>query len=329
MTGDVVRWGFIGAGFIASQALAPATHAAEHATLQAAAAREEARARRLGPGRVHTTYRAVLDDDDVDAVYISLSNEAHLPWIVESLRAGKHVLCEKPLTLNATECAAAHAAATSSGRLLVEATWTRWHPRYRRAGDLLADGAAGSVRSVQGAFTFDGVPDGNYRLQADRGGGALLDVGPYLLWPLVDWCSHEWTSVEAASRQHRDGVDLTTDVFLGAPGCTARLHASIHEPEHQELQISAESLTLTWGSPAHTSWHAESSLTLDDGTRVWTERFAPCDAYRLMVEDVSLAVLGETAGGLPTRNQSLATAELIDAIAGAQRPAQRADPAGT
>jgi xylose dehydrogenase (NAD/NADP) len=321
-----VRWGFIGAGFVASRALAPAVHAARLATLQVAAARDLARAEHLEPERPTDSYQDVVDAPDVDAIYISLTNEAHLPWILKALRAGKHVLCEKPLTLSHAECTTAFAVAAECSRLLVEATWTRWHPRHRRADQLLSSGLAGPVRSLQSAFSFEGVPDGNYRLDPGRGGGALLDLGPYLLWPVVDWFPPRWSSVSGSAEVNRLGADLTTTVTLADSGREASLHASITEPERQILRVTTGSHTLSWSSPAHTSWHAASSLTISEGGAQWTEQFASCDPYRLMVEDVSLAVLGDEPTFMPSAAQSLAAAELVDQIAaGVTRVAAAAD----
>ena len=99
----VVNWGFLGAGFVASRGLAPAVHASRGANLYAVASRDEKRSATLEPERVHATYDDLLADERVDAVYISLSNSQHLEWVTKSLEAGKHVLCEKPLGLNASE----------------------------------------------------------------------------------------------------------------------------------------------------------------------------------------------------------------------------------
>jgi len=98
-----VNWGFLGAGYVASRGLAPAVHASRGATLYAVASRDEQRSATLEPKRVHASYKALLADERVDAVYISLSNGQHLEWVTKSLEAGKHVLCEKPLGLNAQE----------------------------------------------------------------------------------------------------------------------------------------------------------------------------------------------------------------------------------
>jgi len=118
-----VNWGFLGAGFVASRGLAPAVHASRGAHLYAVASRDEQRSTSLEPERVHATYDSLLADERVDAVYISLSNSQHREWVTKSLDAGKHVLCEKPLGLNAQETEEMFATASRSGRLLVEAVW--------------------------------------------------------------------------------------------------------------------------------------------------------------------------------------------------------------
>jgi predicted dehydrogenase len=175
-TREPVRWGFLGAGFVASRGLAPAVHAADGAVLQASR-QDEHRAAALEPVRATTSYAEVCTADDVDAVYLSLPNDDHLPWVLEALAAGKQVLCEKPLGLDAAQVARMAAAAESADRLLVEASWNRWHPRTRRVEALLAD-VAGPL-DVRAWFTFPGVPADTDRLDPGRGGGALLDVGCY------------------------------------------------------------------------------------------------------------------------------------------------------
>jgi predicted dehydrogenase len=149
-----VNWGFLGAGFVASRGLAPAVHAAGGAHLYAVASRDEARSATLEPERVHASYDALLADEHVDAVYISLSNSQHIEWVTKSLEAGKHVLCEKPLGLDAAETEAMFDCATRNGRLLIEAVWGRWHPRFARMVQLVSSGAIGDIEHIETAFTF-------------------------------------------------------------------------------------------------------------------------------------------------------------------------------
>jgi predicted dehydrogenase len=313
-----VRWGFVGAGFVASRALAPAVHASPEAELAVAAARDPQRAAALMPRRTPLpSYESVLDDPDVDVVYISLPNDQHHRWITAALRAGKHVVCEKPLTVSAAECRDVQAVADAESRLLVEATWTRWHPRHRRAAALIADGSLGELRAIRAAFTFTGVPEDNYRLDPAQGGGALLDLGPYVLAAVTDWHGDTW-QVDRVDRQlHDSGVDLSTRVSLVAPdGATASVNASFVEPEQQLLEVTGSELTLRWGPPAFTSWRAASTLVAQSATERWTEEFPTCDAYQLMVSAVSRRIRGDDTAYLPQAALSQAVADLLDSVAG-------------
>jgi predicted dehydrogenase len=310
-----VGWGFLGAGWIASRALAPAVHSAEGARLVAVASRDVRRAEQLGPQRGYGHYGALLDDPSVEAVYVALHNDAHLPWTLAALAAGKHVLCEKPLGMSAQEVATMAAAAAAADRLLVEATWSRWHPRTRRAQAVLASGTLGPVQRVEAGFTFPSVPAGNYRLEPERGGGALYDVGPYALgaplWVLPDAAP----VVEAVSVERTgSGVDATTSVQLSLGEARAEVVASIAAPPAQWLRIEGRQGTLTFSEPAFTSWLAPSSLQLSVGGTEQTLHVGPVDPYQLMVEHLSRAIRGdETAWVLPIE-QSLRVASAIDLV---------------
>lgn len=314
--GSPVRWGFLGAGGIARRALAPAVHSADGAELVAVAARDADRARALGPtGPVSSSYEELLADPDVEAIYISLSNEAHHPWALRAVTAGKHVLCEKPLALDAGQVREMAAAAEEAGRLLVEAAWSRWHPRTRRAEALLASAALGSVRSVDAGFTFSGVAEGNYRLDPARGGGALYDVGPYAvgaaLWA-VPKGDVEVREVEVA--RSPAGVDLTTLTRFRVGEAEALVRTSIAEEPGEWTRIAGDRGTLELDPPAHTSWLAPSTLTIrnTDGERVL--HFSPVDPYQVMVEHVSRAIRGDRAAWVLPLGASLRVAEALDAI---------------
>jgi predicted dehydrogenase len=307
-----VRWGILGAGWIVTTATAQAIHEADGAVLRATAARDIARASATEPQTAYDRYEAVLDDPAVDAVYIALSNEAHLPWILASLGAGKHVLCEKPLTLTHAHAQQAFDAAERAGLLLVEAAWSRWHPRMQRAIERVRTGAVGAVTEFAGAFTFDGVPEGNYRLEPDRGGGALYDVGVYPLHSLVAMMSdpHALHVREVSAVASPTGVDLSTTAILAwNEESTASIEASFIQPERQILRIAGTEGTIELDGQAYTSWREPSTLRI--GGRV--EEFAPVDAYRLMVEQVSAAIRGEPNWVVPPA-ESLAVARLLDML---------------
>ena len=309
-----VRWGFLGAGWIATKALAPAVHAAEGATLQAVAARDIARARALGPAAsVYDSYEAVLRDDAVDAVYISLTNDVHAHWAIAAMRAGKHVLCEKPLAMDAAQVAEMTAVSAATGMRLVEASWYRWHPRVRRAQEELAAGSIGAVRHVTAGFTFDGKLTGNYRLEVERGGGALYDVGCYAVSAALWAFGSLPREVTARQQLGPSGVDLVTEAVLEFDDGTAEIRAGISEPPHQWLVIAGERGEVELRDAAYTSWRDdETVLLVSDGRSTRRETFAAVDPYRVMVEEVSGALRGGSGWTVPL-SDSLATAAVLDA----------------
>ena len=306
-----VRWGFLGAGFVASRGVAPVVHGSPAAVLQCVAARDLDRAQALDPVRAVTSYDELCDADDVDVVYISLPNDAHLAWVERALAAGKHVLCEKPLALDAGEVRRMQAAADASGTLLVEAAWNRWHPRTRRIEQLLADVVP--PVDVRTWFTFPGVPGDNYRLDPARGGGALLDVGCYAIAAALLGLGDSVSVAHADARTGATGVDLTVSATLTSDRGTAHVHGSFEEPESQGWHVSAPGLILEAPHPAFTSWREPSSLrvVVDGAERV--EAFDACDAYALMVDAVSDRAAGGGAWVLPL-STSLAVATAVDQV---------------
>ena len=307
-----VRWGFLGAGFVASRGLAPAVHDADGATLQVVGARDVGRAGLLEPVRSVDSYAAVCEADDVDVVYLSLPNDDHLPWVLTALAAGKHVVCEKPLGRDAAQVVEMMTTARSAGLMLVEASWNRWHPRTRRVQELL--------RSVDGPthtrawFTFPGVPADNYRLDPSRGGGALLDVGCYAIAASMVALGDDAAVSAAEQRTGPTGVDLTTSATLVSPRGSAEIIASFERPESQGWTVAATGLELELSSPAFTSWREASTLhVVEDGVER-VESFDSCDAYRLMVEAVSSRAVGDVAWLLPLET-SLAVAHAVDGVA--------------
>jgi len=312
-----VGWGFLGAGYIARAALAPAVHSADGAELVAAGARDIARANALGPrGTAYDSYDEVLADPRVEAVYIALANDDHLPWAERALAVGKHVLCEKPLGLTAAEVRSMAAAAGTADRLLVEASWNRWHPRTRRAEALLRSGAIGTVRRVEAGFTFAGVPGDNYRLDPARGGGALYDVGCYATAAAL-WATG-FTPLQAAGATRRlsaTGVDLTTEAVLSFGSAEAFVHCSIDEDGGQWLRVEGDRGTLALdGNAAFTSWLSPSTLTVSIGSETRVEHFAPVDPYRVMVERVSAAIRDVPGAWVLPLDESVRVAEALDLI---------------
>jgi predicted dehydrogenase len=308
-----VRFGFLGAGWIAARALAPAVHAADGAVLQAAASRDPARAAALEPaGRRHSRYQDLLADEQVDVVYVCLTNEAHRPWALAALAAGKHVLCEKPLGLRPFEVEELATAAAGHGRILVEALWYRWHPRTRRLQQLVDSGALGRLRHVEAEFSFagdfTGEAAGNYRLDPARGGGALLDTGCYALSAAHLLLGSRLRVDRATQTALPTGVDGETRMRLTAQagahaGAGADVRCGIVTADRQVLRVEGEHAAAhlagaggATGGEAFTTWNVPCSLVVSspDGS-YHVEEFAATDAYRLMVQQVAAAARGEDA----------------------------------
>lgn len=310
----MVRWGFLGAGYVATRAMAPAVHEATGAVLQAVASRDEARSAALEPVSVHHNYRELIDDPDVDAVYISLTNAQHVQWATAALEAGKHVLCEKPLAMNPTEARMMVDAADRADRLLVEASWVRWHPRFARMVSLIESGSIGEVTAIDSSFTFVGDMTGNYRLQPDFGGGALLDVGCYQAqaWVAFTNGARDLTITDVERAMGDTEVDLTTRAHATIDGSIqASMLASFAIPAQQSLEVVGTVANLRTGEgESFTSWREPSSLVIGSHE----ERFAPANAFVSMVEAVSTRIAGGNAWVLPL-SESMRCAEILDAIA--------------
>lgn len=307
-----VRWGVLGAGWIVQTATAQALRGAPNAHLAAVASRDTERAQALQPERVHASYSNLIEDDDIDAVYIALANDQHAPWIHEAISAGKHVLCEKPLTMDPGTTGGLFRAANDAGVLLVEAAWSMWHPRMRRIVELVAGGLVGDVEEFLGTFTFEGVPDGNYRLDPARGGGALLDIGVYPLHALVG-------GLPDLTDPHIDvertlgglGVDLTTRARMTFDqGTRASVVASFAMPESQRLLIrGSEARIQVPDEQAFTSWQVPTSLLVGDHE----ESFPATDAYRDMFAAVSSRILGGSDWVL-SPEASVRVADLVESL---------------
>ena len=309
-----LRWGFIGAGYVASRALAPAVHTSSGAHLQAAASRDLTKARALNPTTAYSDYTALLADPKVDAVYISLPNHLHATWVIAALNAGKHVLCEKPFATSTHEAQAMIATAAERQRTLMEAIWFKWHPRMRRLTELVAGGAIGPISTIDSGFSFILDAPENYRLDPAMGGGSLLDLGPYQL--------HLWSALTGNAAQiHYDtieqdfserGVDLTTSF-------TARINQEIsatsvvsftRAPE-QHIRVSGIDATIDFATgEAFTSWQAPSSLTLA-GVE---EAFPPVDPFQLMIEDFASITEGAPNTTAPLET-TLFVAQQLERIA--------------
>lgn len=179
-----LKWGIMGCANIAQRAVIPGLHLSGLNEAAAIASRDGDKAKRtaeeLNIGTAYDSYEALLADPSIDVIYIPLPNHLHKEWAIRAAEAGKHILCEKPLALNAHEAAEMAEAADKAGVLLSEAFMYRYHPRYAQIRDLIASGAIGEIRGIRSAFTFSNPNDSaNVRYRKEWGGGSIYDVGCY------------------------------------------------------------------------------------------------------------------------------------------------------
>lgn len=316
----VCNWGVLGAGFIANRAMLPAIQQSANARVLALASRDEQRGReaaqRYAIERVYTAYEALLADPDVQVVYIALPNHLHRKWAIRAARAGKHVLCEKPLALNAAECDEIISTCHSLKVLLMEAVMYRFHPRMQALKRIIAAGEAGGLRFIHTAFSFPFAAPANYRAFPQFGGGALLDIGSYCVNAARWLADSEPTAIHPASSYSHDGIDLSTSAILEfGPQISAHIQCSFDAAEHQVIEVVGTEAAIT-APLAFTAWRDDTTaLHIQRGGTFEQREFAPADPYRLMVEHFTECVLGK-ASLMYAPEDGRDTLRVLDALRG-------------
>ena len=313
---DKLRWGFIGAGYIATIALYPALLKSQKGEIYAIGCKDKDRGLLLSPnGLVYTDYEELIADPKVEAVYISLPNSLHIEWSIKAMKAGKHVLCEKPLGMNAQEVRSAISAAKETGTLFMEASWNRWHPRTIRMKEIIDSGEIGKVRTIRSAFTYDGLDSSNIRAIPELGGGGVYDLGPYSiaapLW-IMDFAPVSDVSTDV--KWHPQGSDETVTSYFTVGTAKAEALTSMNTPSTLYLEVIGEKGSVELlGNDAFNSHNKESSLKVSVDGLERVENFEACDPYMLMADAFADRVKGRDGWLLP-HEQSVAFAELFDRI---------------
>ncbi|MCU0828104.1 MAG: Gfo/Idh/MocA family oxidoreductase [Tabrizicola sp.] len=288
-----VRWGVLGAAKFAREHMAPAIHAAEGAELAALATSDPAKAegfRAFCPGlAVHGSYEALLADPTIDAVYIPLPNHLHVEWTLKTLAAGKHVLTEKPIALNAEEIDQIIAARDRSGLLAAEAYMIVHHPQWQRAKEWFEAGEIGDLVHADVAFSFNLTDLGNIRMKPETGGGSLRDIGVYTFG-----CTRFVTGaepVDISARIRRDnGVDVFAQVAATMEGPRGRFtYGSMTSMRMYNRQVATfqgtKGMIRLEGGPFNANVNDLAEVELhQNGNRVTVERFPTANHYKLQVE---------------------------------------------
>jgi predicted dehydrogenase len=314
-----VRWGVLSAANISVKHVAPAIHASHNGRLVAVGSRNPQRAREayaFAPDiRIYGDYQSVLDDPEMEAIYIPLPNSLHAEWTIKALRAGKHVLCEKPLAVTAEQGLMMVETASDTGMLLMEAFMYRFHPQTVWALAQVAEGRIGTIKLVRASFAFNvqSRPH-DIRLQAALAGGSLMDVGCYP----INFCravfGHTPVAVGARVYTPADGeVERAASAVLDFDdGCFGLIDSNLELPARQVSEIIGDAGSITIPLP-FTPGNIETVVVLHTAGQSLHQRFTPVDQYRLEVEHFGTAIrLGHAVPfSLEETIENLATIEAI------------------
>ena len=322
-----VVWGVLGTAKIGRERVLPGMRKSPLVEIRAIASRDEARARAaaaaLGIPHAYGSYEALLADPGIEAVYNPLPNHLHVPLTLQAAAAGKHVLCEKPIALDAAEAEQLRAAA---GKVLIaEAFMVRFHPQWLRARELVRDGRIGTLRVVQMFFGYRNLDPANVRNRADIGGGGLYDIGCYAI------VAGRWffgaEPVRAIAHVDRDPEFRTDRLTSGLVdfGDGRRLDFTVatQVAPHQRIELSGSNGRIEIPVPVNPAQGAATRLFVDDctsleGAGVVTEALPPADQYELQGEAFSRAVRG-TAPLQFGVDDAIANMRAIDALFRSER----------
>ena len=310
---DPVRWGIVSTADI-NRKVIPGAKESPKVELMAVASRTQDRAAEYatewGIERAYGSYEELLEDPDIEALYISLPNTMHVEWSIRALEAGKHVLCEKPLSRHPDDVAAAFNVADRTGRLLTEAFMYRHNPQTKRLKELVDGGAVGELRLIRSAFSYSLYDEDNIRLRTDVEGGALMDVGCYN----VSGSRLLGGEPERVFGEAWFGPSGTDWVFTGTMrfpnDVIALFDCGTAMPNRDELEAIGSEGSLFLDDP----WHCNNpviEVRREDGIeRIGLERE---DSYRLELENLSDAIRGE-GELLLGRDDAMGQAQVLAAL---------------
>ena len=318
-----LRFGVLGAAKIAREKVIPPLMRSQRCEVVGLASRDAARAaevaEQLGIARSYGSYEELLADPDIDAIYNPLPNHLHVPWSIKAAEAGKHVLCEKPIGLDAGECEALIAARDRTGLVIQEAFMVRTHPQWLRTRELVQGGRIGELKAIQGFFSYHLLDPDNVRNVAEWGGGGLLDIGCY---PITT--SRFVTGLEPArvaaliDRDPTSGVDRLGAVMLDYGSVQGGFQYGTQLVPRQTMQFFGDQGRLVVEVPFNAPNDVPCRISLFEGpglgdVAVETIEIPACDQYGVMGDAFAAAVQDGSPQPVPLEN-SLANMKVIDAV---------------
>jgi predicted dehydrogenase len=335
--GSKVRWGVLGVARIAVNKVIPAMQAGEYSAIAAIASRDLAKARaaaeRLGIARAYGSYEELLADPEIEAIYNPLPNHLHVPLSIAAAKAGKHVLCEKPIGLSVAEALNLIAARDSTGVKIGEAFMVHSHPQWLRARELARDGSIGELRSIVAMYSYFNHDPRNVRNVVDWGGGGLMDIGCYPITMSRFVFGEEPTRVISLIERDPDfKTDRLASAILDFPSGRSIFTCSTQLVPYQRFQIFGSTGRIELEIPFNAPPDRPCRILIDNGADVFgggirEEQFPICDQYTLQGDRFSRAI--REGGEVPTpledsvRNMAVIEALFRSEKSGAwERPAQ-------
>jgi xylose dehydrogenase (NAD/NADP) len=306
-----LRWGILSTANITEKLLGSGHDQQFVAVGSRDLGRAQAFATEHGITRAHGSYEELLADPEVDAIYNPLPNSLHVEWSIKALEAGKHVLCEKPMSRHPDEVDRAFDVAEREGRVLEEAFMWRHHPQVARTRELIAAGDIGDLRVIRAAFAFVAADPNDIRLQADLDGGGLMDVGCYCVSGCRTLASAEPVRGYAEYIPGGIGVDVALAATLRFPGdVVAHFDCGVSYLGGDQLEAVGSEGSVFLDDP----WHGrEAVIELRRNGLVERIETGPANSYALELADFEAAVRGEDPP-LLTRADAVAQARAIEAL---------------
>jgi predicted dehydrogenase len=316
----MLRWGILGTAKIARERLVPAIHASSNGTLMGIASRSQqsadAFAKTHGIPLAFASYDELLASDQIDAVYVPTPTASHIEWTKKALEAGKHVLCEKPIALKADQINQLIEARQQSGKTVSEAFMVTYHPQWQKVRDLIAQGAIGTLRHVQGSFTYFNRDPNNMRNKPELGGGGLLDIGVY---PTVTTRFVTGKEPQRAFAQIERDKEFGTDIYANCTyqfeGFDVSFYVSTQLAARQSMIFHGDQGYIEINAPFNAEVFDAVTVTIFDqghkSSQSWS--FNADQQYKLQVEAFGQKVAGEEVE-LFTLEQSIANQKAIDAL---------------
>lgn len=301
-----IRWGVLGAAKIALTKVIPGMQRCQFAEMTAIASRDLQKARAAGIGKAYGSYEELIADPDIDAVYVPLPNHLHVPWALQAARAGKHVLCEKPIALSAEEARQLLGFPVKIG----EAFMVRTHPQWVRVAELIPEGKIGELRVIRGFFSYDNRDPKNVRNVAAFGGGALLDIGCYPITLSRMLFGEEPVRVKGSiERDPSFGTDrITSGILEFSSGCCV-FTCSTQLAPYQRMQM--------FGTKGMIEVEIPFNAPPDRATRIVVngvvEEIPVCDQYTVQGDLFSRAILEDGRVPVPIED-AVKNMEVIDAL---------------